>query len=103
MDWIGPITPTYSITGARYMLLMVDYFTRFIWAKAYRDYTKVKVIYIYYDYLTLIFGWPEGCYSDNSSHFANTEVQAIFLEHGVSHFTGPISYPLSTGLLERLV
>ena len=40
---------------------------------------------------------------DNGSHFVNNDLQADPLEHGVSHFTGPVSHPSSTGVLERLV
>ena len=41
--------------------------------------------------------------TDHGSHFVNHDMQALMLEHGVSHFTGPVSHPSSTGLLERTV
>ncbi len=103
MDWIGPISPPCSITGARYILLYLDYFTRFVWAKAYLRHGAIEVIDLFDNHLTPIFGWPWGVYSDNGSHFVNREVRRMFMEHGVSHFTGPISHPASTGLLERAV
>lgn len=101
MDWIGPISPPCSITGAVYILLVMDYFSRFAWAKAYIQHTAVEVIDMYENHITPVFGWPIGVYSDNGSHFVNGDVNNMFTHHGVSHFTGPISHPSSTGLLER--
>ena len=103
MDFLGPISPACSVTGARYMLLVIDYFIRFVWAKAYADATNVEVIDMYENHISPIFGWPRGVYSDNGSHFVNQYVEALFSTHGVSHFTGPISHPSSTGMLERAV
>ena len=35
IDWIGLISPFYEVTGWRYILVVVDYFLLFIWAKGY--------------------------------------------------------------------
>ena len=103
MDWIGPITPACTATGAKYVLLVVDYFTRFVWGKAYREHTSAEVVDMYENTIAPIFGWPEGVYSDNGSHFVNELVRTMFASHGTKHFTGPVSHPSSTGLLERTV
>ena len=102
-DWLGPIKPKCTATGALYVLLVVDYFSRFIWAQAFKDHTALEVIYMLRDVIAPIFGWPKGFYSDNGSHFVNYDVEALLQEHGVSQFTVPISHPASTGLLERAV
>ena len=67
------------------------------------DHIALEVIYMLRDVIAPIFGWPKGWYTDNASHFVNHNVEAVLQEHGVSHFTGPISHPASTGLLERAV
>ena len=103
MDWVGPITPACSITGVMYVLLVVDYFTRFVWAKGYLKHTADEVIDIYENHISPIFGHSEAVYSDNGSYFVNQKVQDYFQERGVTHFTGPVSHPSSTGLLERAV
>ena len=33
MDFLGPISPRCEATGARYVLLAIDYLSRFVWAK----------------------------------------------------------------------
>ena len=79
----------------------MDYFSRFAWARAYTQHTAVKAVDTFENHITPIFGWPRGIYSDNGSHFVNGDLERMFMEHGVSHFTGPISHLSSIGLLER--
>ena len=35
MDWIGTIWPPCEVTGWRYILVVIEYFSRFIWARGY--------------------------------------------------------------------
>jgi len=101
MDWLGFIFFACTVTGSIYVLIIVDYFSRFVWAKPYRDYTRVETIDMYETHLAPIFGYPETAYSDNGSYFVNGDVQRLFKEYGVVRFTGPISHPSSTGLRGR--
>ena len=103
MDWLGPISPPCELTKAQYVLVMVDYFSRFVWAKAYVLHRGVEVCDMFENHLSPIFGYPKSVYSDNGSHFVNDELRRVFIDHGVTHFTGPITHPSSTGLLERAV
>lgn len=102
-DWVGPITPACSATGFKYVFLLVGYFTRFVWAKAYLLHRAFETIDLLRDHVAPVFGWPKGVYTDNGPHFINDDLTAVFQKHGVSHFTRPISHPRSTGLLERVV
>lgn len=103
MDWLGPISPACAITGHQYILILVDYFSRFTWAKSYLTHTAEDVIDMYDNHLSPIFGQPGAAYSDNGSHFVNEKVTAYFQQRGITHFTRPISHPSSTGLMERAV
>ena len=93
MDWLGPICPACAITGHQYILILVDYFSRFTWAKLYLNHTADDVIDMYENILSPIFGQPEAGYSDNGSHFVNEKVTAYFQQRGITHFTRPISHP----------
>ena len=103
MDWLGPISPACTATGCKYILIVVDYFTRFVWAKAYVEHEGKETVHMYEHHICPIFGFPRSVYSDNGSHFVNQWVERLFREHGVTHYTGPISHPSSTGLMERAV
>ena len=74
MDRVSPITPACSVTRVVYVLLVVDYFTRFIWAKSYLRHTSDEVIDIYKNNITPISGHSKVVYSDNGSHFVNHKV-----------------------------
>ncbi len=58
---------------------------------------------MFQNHIAPIFGMPATVYSDNGSHFVNKDVRGLFREHGVVHYTGPITSPSSTGLLERAI
>lgn len=43
-NWVGPISLARMSTGTIYVLLMVNYFSRFLWAKASTKHTAAKVL-----------------------------------------------------------
>ena len=75
VDWIGPITPVCSVTRAAYVLPAVDYFSRFTWAKAYQQHTKLEVWDMYENHITPILGWSRGVFLDNDPYFVNVPVK----------------------------
>lgn len=78
MDWLGPISPACAITGHQYILILVDYFSRFTWAKSYLTHTAEDIIDMYDNHLSPIFGQLGEAYSDNSLHFVNKKVMVYF-------------------------
>ena len=50
-----------------------------------------------------IFGHPQVVYIDNGSHFVNELMKNYYGDCGITHYTGPISHPSLTGLLEKVV
>ena len=103
IDFVGPINPACSLTGNTYILIGVDYFSRFMWAKSYRYHTQAEVIDFFACYVVPIFGWPRTVYSDGGSHFTGQDTEAMLTQHNVQHLIGPVSHPQSTGLAERAV
>ena len=101
MDFLGPISPA-SKSGAKYILLMVDYFSRYLFAQAVERATGAVVV----DFLrrvSNVFGWPLAFYVDNGSHFVKGELPKLLKEVGTHLFTAPVSNPRSIGLTERYV
>ena len=103
MDYLGPISPKCEITRAAYVLLVVDYFSRFVWAKAYISANQEAVHDFWIDTLVSIFGFPGDLYTDNGSHFIGSETVSLFESHGTHVSQAPISHPSSVGLIERNV
>ena len=103
LDFLGPINPSCNATNHKYILLAIDYFTRFMWMESYSFCTMIEVADLFRNQIVPVFGWPEAIYSDNGSHFTGQEINTIFQSHGVTHYTAPVTHPSSVGLIERNV
>lgn len=103
LKWVGLITPACTITRAVYILLMVDYFSWFLWAKAYTKHTMQEVIDLHENHMSPIFGYPWVVYTDNRNHFVNELIKNYYEDCGITHYTRSISHLLSTRLLEGVV
>ena len=103
MDYIGPITPACEVTGSKYILIIVDYFSRFLFARPVLDATMQSTMDTILNHITPIVGWPRSIYSDNGSHFTGKDIQEMFEKFGVTHFPAAISHPSAVGLAERYV
>lgn len=103
MDFLGPISPRCEVTGAAYVLIVIDYFSRFVWARACENADQAAVHALWVDVIAPVFGWPVSLYTDNGSHFTGSETVSLFESHGTYLATAPISHPSSVGLVERNV
>lgn len=103
MDFIGPISPRCEVTGWAFILLVFDYFSRFVWAKGCIAADQAAVHEFWAEELAPIFGWPDWLYMDNASYFAGSETISLFESHGTEVSLAPISHPSSVGLVERNV
>ena len=103
MDFIGPINPACKATGAAYIFLVVDYFSRFTFGAPLQIADQMSTMQVFLDRIVPVFGWPRSVYSDNGAHFTGTAIANMWKDHGVSHFTAAISHPPSVGLRERYV
>lgn len=73
-------------------MLIVDYFTGFIWVKGYLKYTTNKIIDIFENHLSSIFDHSKRVYLDNGSYFINQKVQSYFQERNMTYFTKLVSH-----------
>lgn len=101
IDYIGLITPTCEVTGSRYILIIVDYFSRFLFARPLPDTTMQSTMDVILNHVSPVVGWPKSIYSDNGSHFTGKDIQDMFVQFGVTHFPAAISHPSAVGLAER--
>ena len=101
MDFVGPITP-HSKNGSVYIILAVDYFSRYLFDHASTRSTGAVVVE-FLKHLSRTFGWPLACYVHNGSHFVKGELPKLLKEMGTLLFTAPVTNPRSVGLSERYV
>ena len=100
-DYMGPITPV-AESGARFIIIGVDYMSRFLVARAVPEATSANTVSFFHQEVADKFGWPRAVYHDNGSHFKR-HFTAKLEQMGVKQMTAPITHPSSVGLAERYV
>ena len=101
LDFISSITPVLA-QGNRYIVIMVDYFTRFFFARAVAAATG-EAARTLFNTVTETFGDPLAAYTDNGQHLLGDEFHGTLVKRGIQHFPAPKTHPSSGGLAERYV
>jgi transposase InsO family protein len=99
IDFVGPF-PLYEGVPWRYILVIVDYFSRFVWAFLCITDDQKEVIRC----LGELFeqeGIPVGFYADPGTHFG-ADTQTFAKERGALWITSPVAAKKSTGMVEKV-
>ena len=100
IDGLGPISP--ASDERKYILIVVDYFTRYAWAQAFPAINGLVVSGMI-DGISKTFGLPRSVYTDNATYFVEGVFPDFLTTRGVRQFPAPKTHPSSVGLLERYV
>ena len=98
----GPFNPQ-SEGGGKYIIVAMDYFSRYLWARVTASNHGVIVIVMAFVELDVVrwVGWPLATNLDNGSHFVKGVLPGRLEKQGTLLFTAPITHPRSVGLSER--
>jgi hypothetical protein len=97
MDFMGPFPTSF---GNTYILLAVDYISKWIEAIATRtDDAKVVVKFIRSNIFSR-FGFPRAIISDQGKHLCNRKIQGLMQKYGVHHRVATTYHPQSNGQAE---
>ena len=99
-DFVGRFPET--ARGNKYIIIGVDYFTRFLFGKAVPDSQGKSAVSLLMEVVKQ-FGWPRAVYTDNGAHFVSGEFAKVLSKLSVIHLPAPKSHPQSVGLAERYV
>lgn len=99
MDFIGPIKR--SRKGNKYILVITEYLTKWVEAKAMREATGEKVADFLYKEIICRHGCPKVILSDRGTHFNNKVVQNLCNRFQIHQQLSSPYHPQTNGLTER--
>ncbi|CAN6581623.1 unnamed protein product [Malus baccata var. baccata] len=97
IDFMGPFPSSY---GCIYILLAVDYVSKWVEAKATRTNDSKVVADFIRTNIFARFGMPRVIISDGGSHFCNRTIEALLRKYNVNHKVSTPYHPQTNGQAE---
>ncbi|GJQ91308.1 reverse transcriptase domain-containing protein [Tanacetum coccineum] len=96
IDFMGPFL---SSQGNKYILVAVDYLSKWVEAKALPT-NDARVVVKFLKYLFAQFRTPRAIISDHRTHFCNDQFAKVMLKYGVTHRLSTTYDPQTGGQVE---
>nr|GEW10159.1 reverse transcriptase domain-containing protein [Tanacetum cinerariifolium] len=96
IDFMGPFP---SSRGNKYILVAVDYLSKWVKAKALPT-DDARVVCKFLKSLFARFGTPRAIISDRGTHFCNDQFTKVMLKYGVTHRLATAYHPQTSGQVE---
>ncbi len=97
IDFMGPFPPS---CGNEFILVAVDYVSKWVEAVACRRADSEAVRRLFNDVIFPRFGVPKAVISDGGKHFVNRQFNNLLKRHGVTHKVTTSYHPQSNGQAE---
>ena len=99
MDIIGPLP--LSTNGNRYILVFMDYFTKWPEAFALKDQTAATIAKVFVEDIIFRYGAPKRLLTDKGLNFTSKLVQAVNEVFGILKLNTSAYHPQTDGMVER--
>nr|GEW35947.1 reverse transcriptase domain-containing protein [Tanacetum cinerariifolium] len=96
IDFMGPFP---SSRGNKYILMVVDYLSKWVEAKALPT-NNARVVCKFLKSLFARFGTPRAIISDRGTHFCNDQFTKVMLKYGFTHRLATAYHPQTNGQVE---
>nr|GFB04857.1 reverse transcriptase domain-containing protein [Tanacetum cinerariifolium] len=96
IDFMGPFP---SSKGNKYILVSVDYLSKWVEAKALST-NDARVVVKFLKSLFSRFGTPKAIISDRGTHFCNEQFSRVMTKYGVTHRLSTAYHPQTSGQVE---
>ncbi|GJT58077.1 reverse transcriptase domain-containing protein [Tanacetum coccineum] len=96
INFMGPFP---SSRGNKYILVAVDYLSKWVEAKALPT-NDARVVCKFLKSLFARFGTPRAIISDRGTHFCNDQFSKVMLKYGVTHRLATAYHPQTSGQVE---
>ncbi|KAK0577854.1 hypothetical protein LWI29_001201 [Acer saccharum] len=97
IDFMGPFPPS---CGYSYILVAVDYVSKWVEAKATRNNDGQTVVKFVRETIFARFKTPRAIISDGGTHFCNRSFAALLKKYGVRHKVATPYHPQTSGQVE---
>ncbi|WJZ83124.1 hypothetical protein VitviT2T_002831 [Vitis vinifera] len=98
IDIIGKISPK-SSNGHEFILVAIDYFTKWVEAASYAKLTSTRVDSFIRSHIICRYGVPHELISDRGAHF-RAEVETLLQKYGIQHHRSSAYMPQTNGAVE---
>ncbi|GKA40730.1 reverse transcriptase domain-containing protein [Tanacetum coccineum] len=96
IDFMGPFPSSH---GNKYILVAVDYLSKWVEAKALPT-NDARVVVKFLKSLFARFGTPRAIISDRGTHFCNDQFAKVMSKYGVTHRLATAYHPQTSGQVE---
>nr|GEX35565.1 reverse transcriptase domain-containing protein [Tanacetum cinerariifolium]GEX42473.1 reverse transcriptase domain-containing protein [Tanacetum cinerariifolium] len=93
IDFMGPFP---SLNGNKYILVALDYFSKWVEAKELPT-NDARVVVKFLKSLFSRFGTPRAVISDRETHFCNAQFTRVMIKYGVTHCLATTYHPQTSG------
>ena len=93
LDFVGPVKPTSQYTNCKYILVAIDYVTKWVEARALRTNTAAVTAKFLYGNIVTKYACPLELVIDQGSHFINEAIRDLTDSFLIKHKTSTTYYP----------
>ena len=101
LDFVGPIAPPTRHGRKRYMLVAIDYATKWAEAVATKTDDAATVAHFLYENIISHYGCPKELVSDRDTHFLNKTIEELTSRFFIKHRKTSPYYPHANGQTEK--
>nr|GEW73606.1 reverse transcriptase domain-containing protein [Tanacetum cinerariifolium] len=95
IDFMGPFL---NSKGNKYILVAIDYLSKWVEAKALP--TNARIVVKFLKFLFSLFGTPKAIINDHGTHFCNDQFAKVISKYGVTHRLSTAYHPQTSGQVE---
>jgi len=100
LDYVGPIKPTARGSQARYIIVAIDYMTKWVEAGVVRKVDARSTTRFIYEQVITRFGCPLEMVTDRGTHFINEVITELLKTFMIIHRKSTPYYPRGNGQAE---
>jgi transposase InsO family protein len=100
VDFVGPINPPARRSGARYIIIVRKYITRWAQATTMKDCNAKTTTHLLFQHVVTRFGCPRILMNDHGTHFINSTIQEMLEEFKIYYQKSTPYHPQANGTVE---